>query len=61
MPLYQNLNRLKVYIVSTLPSGTQGDMALVTDALLPAFLVAVAGGGAVVTPVFHNGTTWIAY
>jgi hypothetical protein len=53
--------RLKGYTVATLPAGTQGDTAFVTDALAPAFLTAVAGGGAVVTPVFYNGTNWIAY
>ena len=51
--------RLQSYTVATLPAGTQGDRAYVTDALAPAFLVAVAGGGAVVTPVFRNATTWV--
>ena len=53
--------RLKGYTVATLPAGTQGDTAFVTDALAPAFLTAVVGGGAVVTPVFHDGTNWKAY
>lgn len=52
--------RLKGYTVATLPAGVQGDTAFVTDALAPAFLVAVAGGGAVVTTVFYNGTNWVA-
>jgi hypothetical protein len=52
--------RLKGYTVATLPAGVQGDTAFVSDALAPAFLVAVAGGGAVVTTVFHNGTVWVA-
>lgn len=52
--------RLKGYTVATLPAGTQGDVAFVTDALAPAFLVTVAGGGAVVTVVFYNGSTWVA-
>lgn len=51
--------RLKVYTVATLPAGTQGDFAFVTDALAPAYHVAVAGGGAVVVPVFYNGGNWI--
>lgn len=49
-----------VYTVATLPATpAQGDVAIVTDALTPAFLSAVASGGAVVTPVFWNGTAWI--
>lgn len=52
--------RLKGYTVATLPAGTQGDTAFVTDALAPAYLVAIVGGGAVVAPVFFNGTAWVA-
>lgn len=52
--------RLKGYTVGTLPAGTTGDTAYVTDALTPAFLVAVVGGGSTVTTVFFNGTSWIA-
>lgn len=60
-PVFQFLRpaRLAVYTVATLPTGAQGDTAIVTDALAPTFLVAVAGSGAVVTPVFHNGTAWV--
>lgn len=47
--------------VATLPAaGTAGRFAYVTDALAPAFLTAIVGGGAVVTPVFDDGTNWIA-
>jgi|GEM_PF-2214110 len=53
--------RLKNYTVATLPAGTQGDMAYVTDALAPTYLTAVVGGGAVVCPVFYNGTNWVAH
>lgn len=52
--------RLKGYTVATLPAGTQGDTAFVTDALAPAFLTTVVGGGAVVAPVFYDGTNWVA-
>lgn len=48
--------------VSTLPAcntAARGQMALVTDALLPASLASVSGGGAVVVGVVCNGTTWI--
>jgi len=54
--------RLKGYTVATLPAAPiQGDQAFVTDALAPAYLVAIAGGGAVVTPVFFNGAAWVAH
>lgn len=53
--------RLKNYTVTTLPAGTQGDTAFVTDALNPTYLGALTGGGTVVTPVFHNGTVWVSY
>lgn len=52
--------RSKAYTVATLPAGVQGDRAHVTDALAPVFLGIIAGGGAVITPVFHNGTNWVA-
>lgn len=53
------LLRLKGYTVGTLPAGTIGDTAYVTDALTPTFLATVVGGGAVVTTVFYNGTNWV--
>lgn len=45
--------RTGIYTVATLPAGTQGDRAMVTDALAPAWGAAVAGGGAVVVPVYY--------
>ncbi len=50
--------RLKNYTVATLPAGTQGDYCYVTDATAPTYGATVAGGGAVVTPVFYDGTNW---
>ena len=47
------------YTVATLPAGTVGQRTYVTDALAPAYGVAVAGGGAVTIPVFYNGAAWI--
>lgn len=47
------------YTVASLPAGTVGMRAYVTDALAPAFGAAVVGGGAVVIPVFYNGAAWI--
>jgi len=48
------------YTVATLPAGVQGMRAFVTDATSPTFLGALTGGGAVVTPVFFNGSAWVA-
>ena len=48
------------YTVATLPTvGVAGRCAYVTDALAPTFGATVAGGGAVVIPVFDNGAAWI--
>jgi len=52
--------RLKGYTVSTLPAGTVGDTAYVTDALAPTFLTTLVGGGAITTKAFYNGTNWVA-
>lgn len=56
-----NVIKLKNYTVSTLPAGTQGDTAFVTDALAPTYMATVVGGGTVVTPVFYNGTAWVCH
>ena len=56
-----NKNKLAQYTVATLPAGTQGDEAYVTDALAPTYMTTVVGGGSVVTPVFYNGTNWVAH
>jgi hypothetical protein len=51
--------QLNNYTVSTLPTGVRGMVAYVTDALSPASLAIVVGGGSSVVPVFYNGTNWI--
>ena len=52
---------MKSYTVGTLPTPTiEGMRAYVTDALAPAFLTTVVGGGAVKCPVFYNGANWVA-
>lgn len=49
------------YTVATLPAaGTAGRRTYVTDALAPTFLGTLTGGGAVVCPVFDNGTAWVS-
>lgn len=55
------LINMKNYTVGTLPAGTRGDICYVTDALAPTFLAVIVGGGAVVTPVFFNGTAWVGF
>lgn len=52
--------RLKGYTVATLPAGTVGDTAYVTDALAPTFLAVLVGGGAITTTAMYNGTNWVA-
>jgi len=53
--------RLKNYTVATLPAGTQGDTAFVTDALTPTYLGLLVGGGTIKCPVFYNGTAWVSH
>jgi hypothetical protein len=49
-----------VYTVVGLPAGVVGDTAIVSDATTPTYLGTLTGGGAVVCPVFHNGTAWVS-
>ena len=58
---YLPADRLRGYNVATLPTGIAGDTAYVTDASSPTYLGALTGGGSTVTPVFHNGTSWVAH
>ncbi|MNQ27568.1 hypothetical protein D3C85_408280 [compost metagenome] len=51
----------KSYTVATLPTPTGTAFAIVTDALAPTYMATIVGGGAVVTPVFYNGTNWVAH
>ncbi len=53
--------KLKNYTVATLPAGVQGYVAYVTDLLAPTFLVVATGGGAVIGPVFYDGTNWVSF
>jgi hypothetical protein len=49
------------YTVATLPSAATsgtGARSFVTDASAPTFGSTVAGGGAVATPVYSDGTNW---
>lgn len=52
--------RFHGYTVATLPAGTVGDTAYVTDAMAPAFLTTLVGGGAVTSPAFYDNTNWVA-
>lgn len=49
-----------IYTVATLPTGVLNDMAIVSDATAPTYLGTLVGGGAVVCPVWHNGTNWVS-
>ncbi len=57
--IFSSTFRSTGYTVATLPAGVVGDRAHVTDALAPTYGATVAGSGAVITPVFYNGTNWI--
>lgn len=52
---------LKGYTVAGLPTGVVGHLAYVTDALAPAYGVALVGGGAITTMAFYNGAAWVAH
>jgi hypothetical protein len=49
---------LPQYTVATLPTGIQGAMVYVTDALAPMYNTTVVGGGSSVVRVFFDGTSW---
>lgn len=52
--------QVPVYTVATLPAGAEGAIAAVSDAIAPVFLGVLTGGGTVHTPVYYNGTAWVA-
>lgn len=52
--------QLTGFTVAGLPTGYAGMTAYVTDAVAPAYMQPVVGGGTVTCPVFHNGTEWVA-
>ena len=47
------------YTVATLPAGTVGMTAYVTDGASVTYLGAVTGGGTTFAPVFRNATGWV--
>lgn len=51
---------LKGYDVASLPVGTVGDRAYVTDATSPTYLGTLTGGGTITCPVFYNGSAWVS-
>ena len=59
--LLANQNKLPTYTVSTLPTGTVGDIAYVTDANSPTYGATLVGGGSTITIAFFNGTNWTAH
>ncbi len=53
---------IKEYTVATLPlTPLVSTFAVVTDALSPAYLSIVVGGGSQKIPVFYNGTNWVCH
>lgn len=56
-----NLNKNKTlpYTVATLPSGTIGDIAHVTDASIISYRGVATGGGSDVALVFFDGNNWL--
>lgn len=55
---------LKSYTVATLPTcatALKGAMLMVTDATTPTYNAALTGGGAVVVPVFCDGSAWTSH
>jgi hypothetical protein len=59
-----NVQLNKTYTVATLPAcaaGTANEITVVTDATAPTYNAALTGGGAVVIPVFCNGSIWTAH
>lgn len=58
------ISKVKIYTVAGLPTcngGSEGSRAGVSNALAPAFLTVVVGGGTVHSPVYCDGTSWIAF
>lgn len=47
------------FTVATLPAGTIGEKAYVTDATSCTFLGALTGGGSAFCPVIYNGSAWV--
>ena len=53
--------RLTGYTVATLPTGETGDLAYVTDAMMPSYLGPLIGGGTITCPVMYDGEKWISH
>lgn len=52
------------FTVSTLPTCNatlKGGLAYVTDATAPTYNATLTGGGAIIVPVFCNGTAWTSH
>lgn len=58
---YTQVTPVTVAALPACGAGTKGAMHGVTDALAPAYLVAVVGGGAVGAPVYCDGTNWVSF
>ena len=61
MGLFSQMTRTSVYTVATLPSGTVGNRAFVSDSnqtLAAGIGLLVVGGGANPVPVYYSGSNW---
>lgn len=61
---YTNAVKLTMFTVATLPACTstiKGQMAAVSDATTPTYNAALTGSGAVIVPVFCNGSAWSSH
>jgi hypothetical protein len=56
---WMNFGSSTVALLPAAATAGLGARAFVTDALAPSFGVAVTGGGAVASPVYSDGTTWL--
>ena len=57
-PMQANFNTTTVGALPAAATARVGARMFVSDALLPAILTTVAGGGAVPVPVYSDGTDW---
>jgi hypothetical protein len=55
------LNPVTVETLPVCAAATQYDWAVVTDATSPTYLGTLTGSGAVVVPVFCDGTNWTSH
>ena len=58
-PVFSGVVSLPVYTVATLPAGSSGAVAFVSDATARTFGTAPTGSGTLGVPVFYGGAGWL--